>query len=1283
MSTILIVDDRRANRDYLETLLSYAGHRLLGAADGAEALASARAERPDLIIADILMPTMDGFELVRQLREDPAIAKTPVIFWTAHYHEREAQALAVTCGVVSVITKPSEPEVVLNAVQSALGFAAPASPAPVTGEFDREHLRLLTDKLSQNADALRSSNERLSALVELNLQLGSETDLRRLLQNFGRSARQIVGARYSITAILDESGKHFRHLFTSGMDAEAAAQLGSWDPGTGVLKNLLRDGRCIRLRNPGGDPEALGFPRSHPPVHSWLGAPIASPTRVYGYIGLTDRIGHHEFSCEDERLARILAAQTGRIYQNGSLYSEVLSHAADLEREIVSRSQTEKALAERERQGSLIGEIGVSLTRGDTLPTILQLCAEALVRCLDVALARIWTFNEDENVLELKASAGLYTNIDGRHSRVPLGQLKIGRIAKERKPHFTNDVLTDPRVSDKEWAKREGMIAFAGYPLVVDERLVGVVGMFARRPLSSSTVDSVGSVAHQVALGIERHRATEILREREEHIRLLLDSTAEAIYGIDRTGRCTFANSASARLLGYESPSHLLGCNMHDLVHHSCRDGTPYPADECKIFRAYRENQASHVDDEVLWRADGSSFPVEYWSHPICRDGQVVGSVVTFLDITERRKLEDQYRTAQQRLQEIVVSSPAVLFTLAMEPDGIRGMTWVSDNLRDVLGYSPDAAIGSEWWYVNVHPDDMEEVKLRTTSGLIERDRATQEWRFRHADGAYRWIRSDLRLLRDRAGRPVEAVGAWLDITEKRRAEEEQSRLREQLQQAQKLESVGRLAGGVAHDFNNLLTVINGYSDLLLRKLKPDDPMHESISEIRKAGQLAANLTRQLLLLSRKQVTQTSEVNLNDVIEEVEKMLTRVIGEDIRLEWAPDPHLGRVLADAGQLHQILMNLAINARDAMPGGGTLLIETKNVDLEDAYAEHHAGVQPGAYVRLNVSDTGIGMTKDVLAHLFEPFFTTKKPGEGTGLGLATVYGIVKQAGGSIWVYSEPGRGTKFTIYLPRIVSEVKPFQKTEAAPSSLRGNETILVVEDQELLRRMAASVLRSYGYRVLEAANPGEALLHSERYAGLIHLMLTDVVMPGITGPELAARIKPLRPAMAVAFMSGYSERVITERMQLEGTYLAKPFTPEALATKVREVLGNPRPAGAVLVLDKEPRIRKLVRDILAGVGYQVVEAENGSEAVRQIGAFPVNLAILDLTMPEREASETIKTLRGMQSQLRIVALFSQEAGIRPDAVKRLDLQASLVKPIHPDDLLDTVALVLIGRREAL
>ena len=429
--------------------------------------------------------------------------------------------------------------------------------------------------------------------MDLNLHLGSELDLQRLLQSFGHAAREIIGARYAVTGILDADGSRLQSLYTNGMDAETAAQLGSPDPRSGVLRTVLREGRCVRVQNPGGDPAALGFSPSRPPIHAWLGAPIASPTRIYGYIGLIDKVGLDEFSKEDERLAGILAAQVGRVYQNGSLYAEVLRHASDLEREMAARERTEKALAERVREGLLAGEVGAALTRSDTLQGMLQLCAEALVRHLDVAFARIWTLNEAENVLELKASAGLYTHIDGPHSRVPMGELKIGRIAEERAPHFTNDVLTDPRVSDKEWAKRENLVAFAGYPLVVEDRLVGVVGMFACQPLNPATVDAIGSVAHEIALGVERSRANEALRQREEHIRLLLDSTAEAIYGIDLQGRCTFANAACARLLGYADPSQLLGRNMHDLMHHTRRDGTPYPVEECRIFRAFRQNQGS------------------------------------------------------------------------------------------------------------------------------------------------------------------------------------------------------------------------------------------------------------------------------------------------------------------------------------------------------------------------------------------------------------------------------------------------------------------------------------------------------------------------------------------------------------------------------------------------------------------------------------------------------------------------------------------------------------------
>jgi signal transduction histidine kinase len=398
-------------------------------------------------------------------------------------------------------------------------------------------------------------------------------------------------------------------------------------------------------------------------------------------------------------------------------------------------------------------------------------------------------------------------------------------------------------------------------------------------------------------------------------------------------------------------------------------------------------------------------------------------------------------------------------------------------------------------------------------------------------------------------------IGDALARRELRRAEAERKHIEQQFQQAQKLESVGRLAGGVAHDFNNLLTVINGYSDMLLKELKSQDPVYEAVTEIRTAGERAAALTRQLLVLSRKKVTQPQRVNLNDIVAEVEKMLGRLIGEDVRLKSVLSPSLGHVLADPGQLHQVLMNLAVNARDAMPGGGTLSIETANVDVDAGYAEQHPEMKPGPYVRLQVGDTGIGMTKEVQSHIFEPFFTTKKPGEGTGLGLATVYGIVKQSDGSVWVYSEPGRGTTFSIYLPQIAAGAGLPPAPEPSHAALRGSETILVVEDQDQLRKMAVRVLRDYGYEVIESANPEDALLHSEHYPGPIHLMLTDVIMPGMTGPELAGRIKPLRPGMEIVYMSGYNQHTT---LDLAGAFLPKPFSPQGLAIKVRETLGAPR-----------------------------------------------------------------------------------------------------------------------------
>jgi two-component system, cell cycle sensor histidine kinase and response regulator CckA len=380
--------------------------------------------------------------------------------------------------------------------------------------------------------------------------------------------------------------------------------------------------------------------------------------------------------------------------------------------------------------------------------------------------------------------------------------------------------------------------------------------------------------------------------------------------------------------------------------------------------------------------------------------------------------------------------------------------------------------------------------------------------------------------------------------------------LGEQLRQAQKMEAIGQLAGGIAHDFNNLLTAIGGYSEMSIRQLQAEDPLRHNLEEIKKAGDRAAALTRQLLAFSRKQVLQPKVLDLNSIVSEMEKMLRRLIGEDLELGTALDPELGSIKADPGQIEQVIMNLAVNARDAMPAGGKLTIETENVTLNEGYAEQHLAVAPGAYVMLAVTDTGTGMDEKTKTRIFEPFFTTKEVGKGTGLGLSTVYGIVKQSGGNISLHSEVGRGTTFKIYLPLIDEGAPEYKRSPEPEESLKGSETILLAEDEEIVRNLLRDVLKRYGYQVLEATNGGAAFLICERYEGAIHLLLTDVIMPEMSGRDLENRLRQLRPEMKVLYMSGYMDDSIVQHGIIDSAipFLQKPFTTEALARKVRAVL---------------------------------------------------------------------------------------------------------------------------------
>jgi len=476
----------------------------------------------------------------------------------------------------------------------------------------------------------------------------------------------------------------------------------------------------------------------------------------------------------------------------------------------------------------------------------------------------------------------------------------------------------------------------------------------------------------------------------------------------------------------------------------------------------------------------------------------------------------------------------------------------VNAALVRILGYDSAADVLRLDMARDVYADPAERQRLLDRDTYTDREYDEVEATWKRKDGRLLSVQLSVRAVRKGAGE-VEYYETFVrDVTEQRR-------LQQQLVQSQKMEAVGRLAGGIAHDFNNLLTVITSYSDLLLQDLGGEDPKREDVEQVRKAAEGAAALTRQLLAFSRQQVLAPRVVSLSVVVQGVEKMLRRVIGEDVDLVTALDLNVGSVKADVGQLEQVLMNLAVNARDAMPTGGKLTIETANVEHDPDYAREREAALLRRFVMLAVSDTGIGMDEATKARIFEPFFTTKEPGKGTGLGLATVYGIVQQSGGFIWVYSEPGHGTTFKIYLPQVEAPLEG-RAVGAAPGDLpRGTETILLVEDAAAVRAVTRQVLERQGYTVLEAAHGAAALQTAAGHPGPIHLLLTDVVMPVLSGRQLADQLARLRPDAKVLYASGYTDDAVVRHGVLEAgiSYLQKPFTADSLARKVREVLDRP------------------------------------------------------------------------------------------------------------------------------
>jgi PAS domain S-box-containing protein len=644
---------------------------------------------------------------------------------------------------------------------------------------------------------------------------------------------------------------------------------------------------------------------------------------------------------------------------------------------------------------------------------------------------------------------------------------------------------------------------------------------------------SFGCYALRIALMQFRQQEDEDTVRRQT---IAMDNSVDGIALINEKGIHIYANSAFARMFGFDSPKRVIGQPWRVVYAFQ---------DLHKLEPEVRESLAKSgkwSSQLTLLRPNGTFLPAEM-TISLMPEG---GTLCACRDLTQREESERARAQAEAKYRTFVEQVNAISYIAEI---GITGQWhYVSPQIESILGYKPE-----EWlviahnWAELIHPDDLSVVQA-AEAGSAKGEPFQAEFRMKRKDGREVWLNDTGVVVQSGNSHPL-MEGIILDITERKILET-------QLQQSRKMEAVGRLAGGIAHDFNNLLTIITGYTDLALSRPSVPLDLRNDIERIENASARAAALVRQLLAFSRKQVLQPKTLELNAIVANMEKLLRRLIDDHIEMVTCVQDNVGKVKADPAQVEQVIMNLVVNARDAMPQGGQLLIETSNVELDAGYAADHHPFKAGLYVMLAVSDTGIGMDAGTVAHIFEPFYTTKESGRGTGLGLSTVYGIVKQSGGYIWVYSEPGKGSTFKVYLPRVEEAVEPEAAKQVPLVEQRGTEVVLLVEDEEAVRDLVRTILAGQGYEVIIATDPQHAEDIASKFPGEIHLLLTDMVMPGISGRELASRIMISRPGIRVLYMSGYTENVMTSGGMLEQglAFLQKPFSPAVLIRKIHEIL---------------------------------------------------------------------------------------------------------------------------------
>ena len=680
-------------------------------------------------------------------------------------------------------------------------------------------------------------------------------------------------------------------------------------------------------------------------------------------------------------------------------------------------------------------------------------------------------------------------------------------------------------------------------------------------PFLKEECDLVRALAERLGRIIERKQAVDALRFERDLTERIMDTSPASITVVDVEGQVRYANQRAVAVLGLEAAAITERTYADPAWKITSFDGGPMAEEELPFARVRQTGKpVSGVEHAIEW-PDGRRVLLSINAAPLFgTDGAFDGMVAALEDITERRQTEREvariwrvlnFAIEQVPIPIIIAEAPDVAITHFNEA-AVKLLARVSSDLKEIPLH-----LHRDFWptfYPDGRPYVVEDLPLTRAIQRAEVSRNV-EIIVRRNDGDH-WISASAAPLRDEHGNVVAGIVAFPEITERKRAEEERAALEERLRHAQKMDAIGRLAGGVAHDFNNMLQSILGYSDLLLDRVESDHPFFEQLQEIRNAALRSAELTGQLLAFARKQTITPVVLDLNQAVEDALRMLRRLIGEDIDLGWQPGHHVGAVKMDAAQMNQIVTNLVVNARDAIRGVGKITIETDRAEFDADYCARHVGFVPGAYAMLAVSDDGVGMDPEAMSRVFEPFYTTKSRDHGTGLGLATVYGIVKQNEGFVNVYSEPGEGTTFRIYLRR--ETVAPAMAVDMAPTvgSRAGTETVLVVEDEAALLLLARQMLERLGYTVLACSEPARAIQTARDHPGEIHLLITDVIMPQMNGRDLSARIEAIRPGLRCVFMSGYTANVIAHHGVLEEGvhFLQKPFSADALATKVREVL---------------------------------------------------------------------------------------------------------------------------------